>query len=77
MMKRLQFDEAVRAHWKRQPFRPFFIEYDDGQRFIVTDPTRFGCYAGSATLFYPDDSLDVIDYENVVRIAELADSNGG
>jgi hypothetical protein len=74
MMKREQFDQLARAFWKRQPFRPFVIEYEDGERFVVTQPDAFGCYAGSATLFHPDGSLDIIDSENVSRIVELAET---
>jgi hypothetical protein len=74
MMKRAEFDQLARSFWKRQPFRPFVIEYEDGERFIVDDPEAFGCYAGSATLFHPDGSLDIIDNENVARIIELTET---
>jgi hypothetical protein len=71
MMKRAEFDQVVRSFWKRKPFQPFVIEYEDGQRFIVKDPDAFGCYAGSATLFHPDGSLDIIENEEVSRVVDL------
>jgi hypothetical protein len=77
MMKRQQFDDAVRPFWKRQPFRPFVIEYEDGERFIVSDPNRFSCGGGTASLFHPDDSLDIIDHENVSRVIDLAEAHAG
>ena len=75
MMKREQFDQLARSFWKRQPFRPFVIEYDDGQRFVVADPELFSCYAGSADLFHADGSLDILDHENVARIVELTEAS--
>lgn len=76
MMKREQFDQLARSFWKRQPFRPFVIECDDGQRFVINQPEEFHCYAGSAEYFYPDGSLDFIDNEDVVRIVDLDEVNG-
>jgi hypothetical protein len=74
MMKRHQFDEVVRTFWKRQPFRPFVIEYDDGTRFVIDEPSRFSCYAGAANFFHADDSIDIIDHEEVSRVYDLEEA---
>ena len=70
-MMRAQFDEVTRQFAKRQPFRPFVIEYDDGQRFVIEQPDGFSSFAGSATYFDPAGELHLIDSENVRQVVEL------
>ena len=71
MMKRHQFQEAVDAYKQRQPFRPFVIEMDDGQRLVVEDPKAFPCFAGGGTWEWPDGELMFVDAEDVKQVVEL------
>ena len=47
MMKRAQLDQVAREFLHRQPFRPFAIEFEDGQRLVIGDA------AGSFLLAHP------------------------
>jgi hypothetical protein len=71
MMKRHHFQEAVDAFRQRQPFRPFVIEMDDGQRLVVEDPKAFPCFAGGGTWEWPDGELMFVDAEDVKQVVEL------
>jgi hypothetical protein len=71
MMTRAQFDQVTRSLLKRQPFQPFVIEYDDGQRFVVGQPSELASFAGSASYFDPAGELHLIDSENVRQVIEL------
>jgi hypothetical protein len=71
MMKREEFDRVTRALLKRDPFQPFLIECEDGRRFVVGEPSALHSFAGSATFFHPDGSMDLLDNENVARVVEL------
>jgi hypothetical protein len=73
MMPRATFEEALRAHLRRQPFQPFAIEFDDGRRWTVEQPEAISYYTGdSALYFHADGSLDFVDSEAVRRFVELA-----
>jgi hypothetical protein len=74
MMKRAHFDEITRGFLKREPFRPFVIEYEDGRRFVVRDPKELHCFAGSATYSPPDGSIHLLDNEEVAQVAELTET---
>jgi hypothetical protein len=68
MMKGEEFDRVTRAFLKRQPFQPFVIECDDGQRFVVREPAML---LGTAMYFHANGEIDLIDNENVTRVVEL------
>ena len=43
-----QFDTLLRQYIKKDPFSPFFVELDDGQRILIRKPSvAFG--GGSAS----------------------------
>ena len=71
MMKSHQFQQAVDAFKQRQPFQPFVIELDDGQRLVVEDPEAFKCFAGGGTWFWPNGDLLLVDGEDVRQVVEL------
>ena len=71
MMKREQFEQAMNAMLKRQPFRPFVIEMDHGEQFVVGQPEAVHHHAGSALYFHPNEAFDFVDPENVKQLLEL------
>jgi hypothetical protein len=72
MMTRLTFEEELRAHLRRQPFRPFVIEFDDGLQWVVERPEVVSYYTGdSALYFHPDGSFDFVDCDAVRRMVEV------
>jgi hypothetical protein len=73
MMKRSDFDQVVRAFLERQPFRPFVIEFEEGERFVVDKPEALMAPAfGKTVYFRPDGSFDFVDSENVSQVVELS-----
>lgn len=77
MMKSHVFQQAVDAFRQRQPFRPFVIEMDDGQRLVVADPKEFHCFAGGATWEWPNGELMFVDSEDVKQVVELTPAPPG
>jgi hypothetical protein len=77
MMKRHVFQEAVDAFKHRQPFRPFVVEMDDGQRLVVNSPEPFQCYAGAGTYTLPDGYFMFVDNEDVKQVVELTPTPAG
>jgi hypothetical protein len=71
MMKREDFEHAVTALLRRQPFRPFVIELDHGERLVVGQPDALKHHAGSAIYFRPHGHFDFVDPENVKQLLEL------
>ena len=71
MMKRDDFQRAVDELKSRVPFRPFVIEMDSGQRFVVADPKALSCYAGGGTYSHADGNFDFVESEDVSRLVEV------
>jgi hypothetical protein len=71
MMKREQFEAALRERTQRQPFLPFTIELDGGDKFIVTERKAIHHFAGAATIYHPDGNFDFIDPEDVSRVCDM------
>jgi hypothetical protein len=71
MMKRADFEKVMATMLHRQPFRPFLIELDDGERLVVGQREAVHHYVGSAVYFRPDGNFDFVDPENVNRLLEL------
>jgi hypothetical protein len=71
MMKRVEYEQTTHDLLRRQPFRPFVIEYDDGRRFVVDDPRRL---FGPEVFIRPDGEWDMLDHEEVLRVAELTEA---
>jgi hypothetical protein len=59
-----EFEEQLAALLHREPFQPFIVEHDHGERFEVDAPyvSRSG---GSAGYIAPDQKLYLFDYRNV------------
>jgi hypothetical protein len=74
MMKRLEYDQAVRAFLRRQPFQPFVVEYEDGRRFVVEQPQQL---ADPGVYLRPNGDLDLLDNEEVSRVVELDKAAAG
>jgi hypothetical protein len=73
MMTRTSFEEAIRTHLRRQPFKPFIIEFDDGRQWIVENPEALSYYTGDSALYFrADGSFDFVDCEAVCRIVECS-----
>jgi hypothetical protein len=71
MMKRAALEQVLTSLLHRQPFRPFVIELDDGQRLVVERREALAHYVGSATYFGADDSIFFVDPEDVKQVLEL------
>ncbi len=64
MMTPKEFEEQLVALLHREPFEPFIVEFDYGERFEVDAP--FVSHSGgSAGYIDPDDQLYLFDYQNV------------
>jgi len=73
MMKRVDFERALRSRLDRKPFEPFIIELEDGSRLEVRQKQDLSFYVGdSATYLRPDGSFDFVDRDNVLRILDLS-----
>jgi hypothetical protein len=73
MMTPRSFEDAIKLHLRRQPFKPFLIEFDDGRQWVVEKPETVSYYTGdSALYFHADGSMDFVDSEVVCRIVECA-----
>ena len=72
MMTRTAFEQAMQAFLKRKPFRPFVIELDDGQQWVVGQPEALFYHEGNTGMYFrPDGSMDFVDCENVKQVLEL------
>jgi hypothetical protein len=72
MMPVPAFEEAVRAHLKRKPFKPFIIELDTGEQWVVGQPEVLSYYTGDSALYLrPDGSFNFVDAANVRQFLEL------
>jgi hypothetical protein len=66
------FELKVRDLLRKQPFQPFQIEFEDGDRFVVGDPKALWYHMGdSAVFFRHDGSFDFIYSEAVRDFIEL------
>src|SRR5438876_436852 len=66
MMKRETFEQVASTFLRRQPFRPFVLELDDGRSLVVAQREALSHYAGSATYFGADGSITFVHPEDVV-----------
>jgi hypothetical protein len=64
MMTPPEFEKKLAALLDREPFQPFIVEYDHGERFEVAEPyvSRSG---GSAGYITADQKLYLFDCQNV------------
>ena len=71
MMRRAQFEEALRSHLWRTPFKPFIIELEDGRQLVIEQKQMLSYFTGDSALYLnPDGSGEFIDNEAVTRIVE-------
>lgn len=70
MMKREIFQQLVDQFRNRQPFHPFVIVLDSGERIVIEDLDQFSCWLGSAT--YCDRQLEMyfVDAEEVTEVTD-------
>jgi hypothetical protein len=75
MMTRAAFEESIRGHLQRKPFKPFVIEFDDGEQWVVGQPEALWYYTGDSALYFrPDGTFDFVDSESVRRFIELTEA---
>ena len=72
MMKSDAFQRAVDGFKHRQPFQPFVVELDDGERLLVEQPEVLHCFAGSALHYPPGGRMTLVDAEDVKHVLEFA-----
>jgi hypothetical protein len=72
MMARPTFEQTIQRFLRRKPFKPFVIEFDNGQRWVVEKPEVLFHHTGDSALYFrPDGSFDFVDCDNVRQIIEL------
>ena len=74
-MKRQQLQSAVDSFKQRQPFQPFVVELDEGERLIVDDPKQLPGFGGAYTYLRPGGNFVFVDPEDVARVVDLASAN--
>lgn len=73
MMLKSVFGQTLRERLERRPFKPFLIEFDDGEQWVVGQPEAIHYHTGgSAVYFRPDGSFDFVDCDAVRQFLELA-----
>jgi hypothetical protein len=68
MMTTENFDEALKALQKRQPFRPFTVELVSGDRFEVDFPGALVVRDGVAVFIGPGGIPVLFDHESVAQL---------
>jgi hypothetical protein len=72
MMKPVDFERTMLRLLGRKPFQPFVIEFDDGDRFVISQPEAIHYLGGpSAAFFSPDKSVNLFDSRAVRQFLEL------
>jgi hypothetical protein len=72
IMTSVNFEQKLRALLQRQPFRPFVIELNDGEQWVVGQREALMYqHGGTAIYFRLDGSFDFVDSENVKQLLEL------
>ena len=75
MMNRESFQAAVDQFKRRQPFRPFLVELDNGKQVIVQKPEELHCLRGlGAHCRSGDGEFTLVDFDIVSRVDDLAPS---
>jgi hypothetical protein len=74
MMPAEAFEQCLRGLLGREPFQPFVIELDTGERFRV-ESKKSVLYreGGTALYFHPDDDMDFVHCDGVRRFIEPAE----
>jgi len=73
MMARPAFEQAMQAFLRRKPFKPFVIEFDNGEQWAVEKPETLFYYTGDNALYFrADGSFDFVDCVNVKQLLDLA-----
>ena len=72
MMTPAAFEQSLKPLLQREPFQPFFIELEDGERWVVGQKEAVMYQkGGTAVYFRLDGSFDFVDCQNVRRFIEL------
>lgn len=73
-MTRTTFEQEMHTHLRRQPFKPFVIEFDNGECWVVEHRKAISYWTGDSALYFPPDgSFNFVDCDNVVRLVEVPD----
>ncbi len=59
------FQRALRALMRREPFEPFAVELLDGERFVVDKPDAVGFNEGAAAFLAADGTIHFFNNEEV------------
>jgi hypothetical protein len=71
MMTAKEFEEQLVALLHREPFQPFIVEYEHGDRFEVD--ARYVSHSGGAAGYIdPDGELFLFDWRNVRQFIQPA-----
>jgi hypothetical protein len=64
------FEGSITALYHRQPFRPFLVELNTGERFEVDFPLALSVRNGLATFRKPGGTLVLFDHTTVNQIID-------
>lgn len=67
-MDREPFDQTIRALKHRQPFKPFTVAMENGDRLEVDHPDALAIRDGMASFVGPGSVPSIFDHEGVSRI---------
>lgn len=73
-MNRQTFDHALRAFFRREPFRPFAIHLASGERLAVGSPDDIASRAGTAIYFVAGGDAILSDASAVVCLVGTANA---
>jgi hypothetical protein len=62
------FQTTLEAFLSRQPFKPFTIELNTGQRYEIDHPRAAAFQEGAAVMFAPGGVPVIFDHESVNQI---------
>lgn len=69
-MTKDQFDAALRAFCRREPFRAFFIEFVSGHQLLIGHPEAVRAEGGAYLTRRPDGGYVVFAAESVARLLD-------
>jgi hypothetical protein len=72
---RKNFEDAVGAFLRAEPFRPFVLEMASGRKVVIAEACDLAVRGGLAVGFGPDDRPFIFDHEGVVAVRHLPPEN--
>jgi hypothetical protein len=75
-MTEANFQRSLQAFVRRQPFRPFSVEFSSGDGFTVDHPEALALRGRVAVFIRPDGHYALFDSSEVTQLIEAAENGG-